>query len=129
MSQKTLLVREDRELLTDLPLEERAARGHELAQLLEDLAVQENEQATARAEAKTRMQELEARIDAARAIVLSGREKRTVTVEDWAHHDLGLVRSVRGDIDEVYFERAMTDAERQLPLDFVGPPPADATPA
>ena len=128
MSQKTLLAREDRELPTKLSQEELVAKGRELAATLDELRAEEDAQSVIRQEAKARATEISGRVDALRGLVLAQEERRTVTVEDWAHHDEGVVRSIRLDTGEEVHSRAMTDEERQMPIDFVGPPPKPAEP-
>ena len=120
MAFKTLIVREDRELPCELLVEERAQKGRELALMLEEMHAEESAEAQTRLEHKQRRGEIEGRINALRVIVATGEEVRTVSVEDWGIHDESVVKSIRTDTKKLVSVRAMTVAERQMPIDFVG---------
>ena len=111
-----------RELRVQLKTEEIAERADRAAQLLAERDSKEEEQKAATKHAKSVIESMEAEL---RRLSNEVRTKATygqVQCERRYDYRLGKISEVRKDTDEVIFERAMTDTERQRELDLDKPP-------
>jgi hypothetical protein len=127
MALRTLLAREPREIRTKLAVDDAAAFGLRLSEALDERDRHDAEVAAAKKEAAeaaaAARSVITARIDEARDAIRSGSRREQVQVEDWAEHESGIVSTIRTDTSEVIGQRPMTEKEKQVPIDFVGPPP------
>lgn len=121
MALRTKLAARDHEMMVDLNPEERAENGKQLALALDELDAQQKELDTLKAEMKAQANLIHERIGLLRGLVTTGRIRLTVAVVDWADHEKGIVETTRQDTGEVVESRSMTQEERQLPIDMVGP--------
>ena len=131
MSQRTLLKREVREVKVKLDTEGVARFGVQLAEDLDKREAVEKECTaevkTIKDEAAATVSQLTENINSARRAITTRSRPEQVEVEDWADHVSGIVSTVRVDTSEIVGTRNMTAEERQVPIDYVGPPPAKET--
>jgi hypothetical protein len=129
VSLRTLLKREVREVRTKLVVDETAVLGVRLAEAMVERDKLDRENARQRRELSdahsTERAEVTERIEQARDSIISGSRPEQVEVEEWAEHESGTVMVVRVDSGEVVGSRSMTEAEKQVPIGFVGPTPGE----
>lgn len=102
-------------VLTDDELRE---RGEQLAKAIEDIATEQKNQESIKAEMKSSIATLEARRDALAAQVRRKAELRQVEVEEVTDYVSGRFSRSRLDTGEVIHERPLTNDERQASLEF-----------
>lgn len=127
MSLRTKLAREVRPVKVKLDTVEVAGLGVRLAEAMVERDKLDRDNAAEKKalgdEHSAARSEVTKRIDEARDAIVSGSRSEDVEVEDWADHEAGMVSTIRLDTSEVIGTRPMTEAEKQVPIDFVGPPP------
>jgi hypothetical protein len=117
-------------LSCELSQEELLEAGSQLASTIQDIAAEEDEQASVKSEMKARLTELEAKRTQLAIKVQRKQEWRTIEVQRELDFEEGMYREIRTDTGDVIFEREITDEERQekLIIEDVDPS-AEAKPA
>ena len=127
---RTRIGSETRDLPVALAEPMRAAKGQELALVVQERRAQIENEAAVRATLKAQRDEIDQRIAGLVDVVASGNEIMPVECEVWAERDGAgdIAKVIRKDTGEVVQMRPLTEDERQMPFDFIGEPPKEKDP-